>query len=346
MDLSRDVALHDDPNSKKHARDVANKALRDKTDWVPVPALARESGASKSRDGVSPSPPASKGFSFRILGGTAIKADGKEYTKRALKRSRELRRWKITRLRDGKEVTDYTRRKEGIESLVATIAPWADPTIRRLGESEREHLFLHLASQIAREVPGVFGGGLHADTAIYHFHLHLEKLTPKASRNRAGPWSCGSQRIADKFPKLLTPHKKELLNENLSKKNADLIDIKITRIIDRETEAWIKECPRRQKQYEKDCEAYVAKKTKSQKAESVLPLMKAAMLSFQTGGVWPLAYAAMSLTMWRLVPKEYRKAVILSIRAFQVVRKVLTPKPDLDLLPHYMPRSKELSSVK
>jgi hypothetical protein len=344
MDLTREVAEHDDVNHARHARDVAAKAQRDKTDWVPIPALAREVGASKSRDGVSPAP--TKGFCFRVIGGTATKEDGKAYTKLALARSKALRRWKIQRERDGKQVTDYTRRKEGIESLVATVAPWADPTIRRLGESEREHLFLHLASRIAQEVPGVFGGGLHADTSIYHFHLHLEKLTPKASRNRAGPWSCGSQRIADKFPDLLTPHKRELLAENLSKKNADLIDIKITRILDREVEAWIKTDPVRQAQYVKDCEAYVARKTKSQKAEAVLPLMRAAMLSFQTGGIWPLAYAAMSLTMWRLVPKEYRPAVILSIRAFQVIRRALTPKPEVDLLPHYMERQKEFTSVK
>jgi hypothetical protein len=323
LPLTKDTAHHDNPNSKKHAKDVANKREREKMDFIQVPALARESGA-KLRDGVTQAP--LKGFCFWIKGGRAVRAkDDAEYTRAALARSRELQRLPYQRTRNGKTRTEYAVRKHGIDSVVFTISPWSQNTIHRIGSSEREELCLYLLEKISKEVERisgrkVFGGGVHQDTDILHFHCHVEKTGPKKTFKIAGPWSCGSYRINKKFPNLLTPAKRQMLESNLKKKDFDhLVDIHVSLRIDEEMEKWIKERGLLN-EYERDCEAYLKKKTKSQKQEKDAPLVKAALAHFVLGGIWPLAYRAMSLCMWRMIPQEFRKPVMISIRAFQIIR--------------------------
>jgi hypothetical protein len=323
QNLTKSVAHHDNPNSRKHARDVANKREREKMDFIQVPALARESGA-KLRDGVTAAP--TKGFCFWIRDGRASRAkDDAEYTRAALKRSRELQKLPYTRTRNGKTTTDYLRRKHGIDSVVFTIAPWAQDTVRRIGNSEREHLALHLAQTINKEIKRIsgremFGGGVHEDTGILHFHTHIQKTGPKSLFKIAGPWTAGSYRISKKFPNLLTPAKREMMEDNLAKKDFDhLVDIHVALKIDEEMEKWIKERGL-WNQYEKDCEAYLKRKTKSQREEKDAPLMRASLAHFALAGIWPLAYRAMSLSMWRMIPEEIRKPVMLSIRTFQVIK--------------------------
>jgi hypothetical protein len=111
-----------------------------------------------------------------------------------------------------------------------------------------------------------------------------------------------------------------MLEDNLSKKRMeDLIDLKIARIIDEETERYIRDTGR-WAQYEKDCEAYRKDKAKKQKVEKQAAIVQAGLAHFALAGVWPLAYGVMTLAMWRMVPKEIRKPVMLSIRAFQILR--------------------------
>jgi hypothetical protein len=321
--LTKDTAHHDNPNSKKHARDVAQKAERDKVDWVPIAALSRETGA-KLTEGVSAAP--IKGFCFWIKNGRASRAkNDAEYTRAALARSRELQRLPYQRTRNGKTRTEYAVRKHGIDSCVFTIAPWAQKSLDRIGPSERQELCLHLTETIHKEVERisgrkVFGGGVHMDTGTLHFHCHIEKTGPKSLFKIAGPWNVGSYRISKKFPNLLTPSKREMLESNLEKKDlAHLVDIHVSLKIDEELEAWIKDRGL-MSDYEGDCDEYVRRKTKSQKQEKDAPLVKASLAHFALGGIWPLAYRAMSLCMWRMIPKEIRKPVMLSIRAYQVIK--------------------------
>lgn len=323
QNLTKNVAQHDNPNSKKHARDIAEKRERDKIDWIPIAKLSKEA-VGKSVDGVTQAPRA--GFCFWMRDGRASRAKcDKEYTRAALARSRELRKLPYQRTRNGKVTTDYLRRKHGIDSVVFTVAPWAQDTIKRIGNSEREHLALHIAEVINKEVKRIsgremFGGGVHEDTGVLHFHTHIQKTGPKSKFKIAGPWTCGSYRIAHKFPDLLTPTKREMMASNLAKKDFDhLVDIHVSLRIDKEVEAWIKERGL-WKQYEEDCIAYVRRKKKSQKQEKDAPLIKASLAHFALGGIWPLAYRAMTLTMWRMIPAEIRKPVMLSIRTYQIIK--------------------------
>jgi hypothetical protein len=323
QNLSKAVAHHDNPNSRKHARDVAEKKERDKVDWIPISKLGKEA-VGKNIDGVSGIP--RKGFCFWMRDGRAGRAkNDAEYTRAALKRSRELQKLPYTRTRNGKTTTDYLRRKHGIDSCVFTLSPWAQPTLQRIGASEREHLALHIAEVINKEVKRIsgremFGGGIHEDTDILHFHTHIQKTGPKSLFKIAGPWTAGSFRIHKKFPDLLTPTKREMMEDNLAKKDFDhLVDVHVALKIDEEMEKWIKDRGL-WNEYEKDCQAYLKKKTKSQREEKDTPLVKASLAHFVLAGIWPLAYRAMSLTMWRMIPKEIRKPVMLSIRTFQVIK--------------------------
>jgi hypothetical protein len=323
QNLSKAVAHHDNPNSKKHARDVAEKKERDKVDWIPINKLGKEA-VGKSIDGVSGIP--RKGFCFWMRDGRAGRAkNDSEYTRAALKRSRELQKLPYTRTRNGKTTTDYLRRKHGIDSVVFTISPWAQATLERIGASEREELSLYLAEQINKEVKRIsgremFGGGVHEDTGVLHFHCHIQKTTPKSTFKIAGPWTAGSYRISKKFPHLLTQAKRQMLADNLAKKDfAHLVDIHVSLKIDEEMERWIKDRGL-WKGYEEDCQIYLKRKTRSQKEEKDAPLIKASLAHFVLGGIWPLAYRAMTMTMWRMIPAEIRKPVMLSIRTFQVIK--------------------------
>lgn len=323
QNLTKNVAQHDNPNSAKHRRDIAEKRERDKIDWIPIAKLSKEA-VGKSQDGVTQAPRA--GFCFWIRDGRASRAKcDKEYTREALRRSRELRKLPYQRTRNGKVTTDYLRRKHGIDSVVFTVSPWAQDTIKRIGPSEREHLALHLAEKINKEVKRIsgremFGGGVHEDTGVLHFHCHVQKTTPKATFKIAGPWTCGSYRIAHKFPDLLSPAKREMMESNLAKKDFHhLVDIHVSLRIDQEVEAWIKERGLWAK-YETDCAEYLKRKTKLQKQEKDAPLIKTALAHFALAGIWPLAYRAMTLGMWRMLPPEIRKSVMLSIRTYQIIK--------------------------
>jgi hypothetical protein len=322
MDLTRDTARHDNVNSNRHARDKEQKAARDRVKFEPVAAVEM-TAAGRYQDGVSAKP--RTGFCFRVVGGQASVMDGRPYVRAALKRSKELARVKILRDRNGKQVTDYLNRKHGIESIVGTVPPWAAPTISKMGKSEREVFALAIAEKVHKVAVDhgrpLYGGGWHEDTDVQHWHFHMEKVGPKAQACRAAPWSVGADRIRRKFPDLLSPEKVEMLEDNLSKKRIeDLIDLKIARIIDEETERYIKDTGR-WAQYEKDCEAYAKDKAKKQKVEKQAPIVQAGLAHFALAGVWPLAYGIMTLAMWRMVPAELRKPVMISIRAFQVLRK-------------------------
>jgi hypothetical protein len=135
-----------------------------------------------------------------------------------------------------------------------------------------------------------------------------------------------------------------MMESNLAKKDFEhLVDIHVSLKIDEEMEAWIKQKGLWAK-YEEDCEAYLKRKTKSQKQEKDAPLVKSAIAHFALGGIWPLAYRVMTMTMWRMLPPEIRKPVMLSIRTFQIVRSPvlgsLMLMRDLSKL-----RTKELSPV-
>lgn len=323
QNLTKNTAYHDNPNSKTHSKDREAKKLRDQNDWVPIAALSKESGA-KIAEGVSQAP--RNGFCFWMQNGSASRAkNDAEYTRAALKRSEELRKLKYTRVRNGKERSDYLRRKHGMDSVVFTVAPWAQKTVQRIGATRRQELALFLAEKIDNEIRKVsgrqmFGGGVHEDTAVLHWHCHVEKTTPKATFKIAGPWTCGSYRISQKFPDLLTPAKQEMLQSNLEKKDFDrLVDIHVSLRIDQELEKWIKE-EGLWKKYEQDCKDYLRDKRRKQEREKDAPLIKASLVHYALKGVWPLAYKVMTLMMWRMIPRELRKPIALSIRTYQVIK--------------------------
>lgn len=324
--LSREVAEHDDSGSNRHRIDKAAKAARDRVKFVGVPSIEMGAVAPRGRDGVSKAPTAGFSFSITKSGDAREEKDAKAYTRRALARSRELSRVKITRERNGASVTDYMRRRHGIESVVFSTPPWFQPTIARIGASERKHLELELLTHVHKITTDhgrpMHGGGSHWDTEVQHFHVHLEKIGSKARALRVGNWTVGADRIQRKFPTLLTEFKRTRLAGNLSKRRVeDCLDLKVTRAIDDFLETWIKERGGLQAKYEEDCKAYEDSKAKKQRVEHTQPLVQSALAHYALAGVWPLAYGIMTLSMWRLVPSELRKPVMLSIRAFQLIRR-------------------------
>jgi hypothetical protein len=183
------------------------------------------------------------------------------------------------------------------------------------------------------EVSGrpMFGGGVHLDTAVPHWHSHIPKtseageLYPKGKFLTGGPWLTGAVRVERKFPGLLSEWKRKRMREHLERKRREnLVDLAATEAVDAELERWIRErglWP----EYERDCAEYVRKKTRAQNEEPVKRMVQAALGFHSKTGLWPLAYQAMSLTAWRMVPPELRAAVIVSIRLVQVIR---TPTPN------------------
>jgi len=144
---------------------------------------------------------------------------------------------------------------------------------------------------------------------------------PKANFLTAGPWLAGATRVERKFPGLLAPHKKALMDKHLAKKRRDkLVDTAANEAIDDALESWIRERGLWH-EYESDCREYVRRKTKAQKEEPLKRLMQAALGHHSRTGIWPLAYSAMSLVMWRMLPRELRSAITLAIRVHQVIRK-------------------------
>ncbi len=348
-ELTSAVAGHDDETSKINAKHKEGKALRLQTAYEPVPAINREPG-SGILDGIA-TPSGAVGFSFRIRGRTAIKAaDSDAYTKEVTALARKRRKYLRIRLRDGKEVRDTgVYAKSGGVSLVITTAPWMVPTMSRMRKHELEDLMLRLAEVAAREIKDVsgrdlYGGGAHYQTRndsngvpgfLPHWHFHVMKSAdgdppgtpglpyPKANFLSAGSWLTGSSRVEKRFPGLLTRKKRELMAKHLERKDtAHLIDCKVSEAIDREMERFIREkgalCVQ---EYERDCLEYERKKIQAQEEEPLRRIMQAGLGHHSRTGVWPLAYQAMTLTMWRMVPVELRTAITLSIRAYQIIRK-------------------------
>lgn len=329
QDLTNAVAWHDDSTSPLHGIHKQKKAERMATHYEPVPAIEREVGGG-ILDGVFKSPV--QGFSFRMHYGSAVRAaDSEAYTREAIAMSKTRSRFTRVRIRDGKERREAGRYAHGAVSLVTTLPPWAVRTVARIGPSELEHLMLYLAEAQAKEVKAVsdremYGGGIHLDTGIPHFHNHIPKSSakgepyPKSKFLTAGPWIVGAHRIEAKFPGLLTDKKREQLTRHLSRKDtAHLIDVRCAAVIDRELEKWIRERGL-WTQYQADCEEYRCKKMKAQREEPLRRLMQASVGHHARNGVWPLAYATMSMTMWRMIPRELRGPIMACIRVHQIVR--------------------------
>jgi hypothetical protein len=336
--LTKCCGEHDDPNSKTHAKDKAEKRERLKVAWEPAPAPVEKK--TRLADGISAAP--AKGFCFRVRGGSAVLETGAIYTRAALAMSRERARSRRIRIREGREIKDTARARHGAVSLVATTPPWAWPMLKRMRAEERDDLMLRLAESIAaeiREVSGrdLFGGGVHYDgndpsTFFPHWHLHVPKSAP-GKNGEPGPaypkekflnvddWTANACRISRKFPGLLSEGKERWMRRNLEKKGGrPIIDLRIQERIDRELETWIREKGRWQ-EYTRDCAAYCADKRKRDAAEAEKRITKAALSHFHTRGVWPLAYRIMTLAVWRMIPRELRAPIQMAIRATQVVRR-------------------------
>ena len=182
QDLTKAVALHDDSTSAVHEKHKREKAQRLATHYEPVPAIERQVGGG-ILDGVFKSP--TKGYSFRMRSGSAVRAaDSEAYTREVLAMSKERSRFTRVRIRDGKERRETGHYKHGAVSLVSTLPPWAVRTVARIGPSELEHLMLYLAEAQAKEIKAVsgrdmYGGGIHLDTGIPHFHNHVPKSSAK-----------------------------------------------------------------------------------------------------------------------------------------------------------------------
>ncbi len=330
LGLTLAVAGHDDSTSALHALHRARKAVRKGIDYEPVPALEREAGGGII-DGIFNSP--TKGFTFKLRGGYARRvSDPAAYTREVVAMSETRARYVRIRIRDGQERRDYGRYKHGAVSLVTTLPPWAVRTVARIGPSELEDLMLRLAEAQSREVMKVsgretYGGGVHLDTAVPHFHSHIPKTSadgkphPKALFLTAGPWIVGAHRIEAKFPGLLTEKKRDLLNHHLDLKDrAHLIDLRCAEVIDRELEKWVRERGF-WADYQADCDDYRRRKIKSQKEEPLRRILQAALGHHARSGVWPLAFGVMNLTAWRLIPRELRSPIMACIRVHQVIRQ-------------------------
>lgn len=330
-DLTKDVAEHDDANSEKHEIDKRAAAARKKINYSPEPAVENVPGASIV-DGCFKSPV--KGFTFLMRPGcNAKKVDGPAYTKLALLMSAKRRRYVRMRQRDGKTRKDWGEYKHGAVSLVTTLPPWAVRTVGRIGPAEREDLLLRLAEAQARRIEEVsgrptFGGGCHLDTSVPHWHSHIPKtdengvVYPKGKFLTGGPWLTGAYRVEQKFPGLLSEWKRKRMEDHIARKRKEnLVDLAAVEAIDAELEKWIRERGF-QSDYERDCREYIERKSRAQKEEPGKRLIQAALGYHDKTGVWPLAYQAMSFTMWRVIPPELRVVVMLSIRATQMIRKV------------------------
>lgn len=329
QNLTHAVAWHDDSTSSLHQKHREEKALRLATHYEPVPAIERQVGGG-ILDGVFQSP--TKGFSFRMKSGSAVRAaDSEAYTREAIAMSKARSRFTRIRIRDGKERREAGRYTHGAVSLIATLPPWAVRTVSRIGPSELECLMLYLAEAQAKEIKAVsgrdmHGGGIHLDTGIPHFHNHVPKSSAagepyaKSRFLTAGPWVVGAHRIEAKFPGLLTEKKREQLSRHLARKDTNhLIDVRCAAVIDRELEKWIRERGL-SSDYQADCEEYRRTKAKVQREEPLRRLVQAAVGHHARNGVWPLAYGAMTMTVWRMIPQELRGPIMACIRIHQIVR--------------------------
>lgn len=359
-DLTPDVAHHDNAESDDHRRDKAEKKARELTEYTAGPALIRPAG-SGIVDGFQHPGPAGITFRMDQDGKPQRQEDAAAYTRDAIKMAKERAHFCRLREREDGSRKEYGKYKTGAVSLLLTVAPWQVALVGRLRPEARDNLMLHLAGvQAARikEVSGreTWGGAIHWDTAIPHCNLHIPKTAPagldgksgmahpKAKFLTAGSWTTGADRITRKFPGLLPPHQESLLADNLARKDlAHLVDVQASRATDEALESWIKQAGL-WAAYERDCREYERRKRKEMTAEKHRRLMQASLSHWHTAGIWPLAFSAMKLAMWRMLPKEIRGAVLLAIRAQQFIRRPVKSALSLALeLPTLEPRRKEMA---
>ncbi len=339
--LSREALGHDDPNSRRHAKDKREKKDRDAVDFVPVPSPLRAGG--KELTGVDFDAD-SAGFMFAFGGRNenmtsalgvsevpiAERVDARKYRARILKEEKERRRFRRLVTKNGKEVETWGRHKCGAVSLVVTVPPWCMPVINTLEDDERDALLLRVAHAAARRMREVsdrvpWGGGCHLDTDIAHFHFQVPKTSPagenwqKSKFRTGGPWLVGADRMDRQFPDLLPKKQKELLEGHKAKKG-QLVDLEIAAAVDFQMGKEFRNMGL-SKKYDEACRDYVMRKKRAQDTEQTRRLLRESLRFFVLEGVWPLAAGAMSLTMWRMLPKEFRPLVVNSMRIMQVISK-------------------------
>lgn len=345
--VTKSVAEHDDPNSPTHARDVAQKAIRDQTIWEPRPAPKRQ--RLEVEKFIYPT----KGFCFQFheVGG-ARKVDGPAYTKHVVALSRELTKFRRIRQRNGKKTTDYNHhRGGGVVSMMQSVAPWMVPSVSRIGQSEREDLFLRIAEAcraraLELDAGEMEGGGVHLDVPSHpHFHFHFRRTRRNGfsfgKKNfYFSRWNAPTLRVAEKFPDLLAPHKKQLLDDNFGKvfsKGVTLeqfIDVQMNRCVDQTIEAWIKERGLAAwKKYEGDCEIYRRKKQEAEKKERSKNFTREDLdhfTAFLRDGKWKLSRFAIRRVI-RLLPRQLQPAARVAMIALKSPSK-LEPKKTLEAL--------------
>lgn len=339
LPLTRSNLLHDDPNSKTHYRDKKKKWERDKVQFVPIEAPI--TGSGKDLTGVDFDPD-SNGFMLRFgnpeqnkdsaLGKrplpTAEKVDEDTYRKWVLKEERERRRFRRSITRNGKEIETWGSHKNGGVSLVVTVPPWTMKVLDMLEDDVRDKLLLETASVAGKrlqEVSGrtAWGAGCHLDTDIAHFHFQIPKVSPsgenwnKSRFRTGGPWLTGANRIEGKFPSLLAPKQRELLESHKARKGV-LVDLEMSSAVDEFLEIKFQEMGF-QREYQRSCLEYTARKKKAKHTEQERLLLREALKFFRMNGIWALASSAMSLAMWRLLPKELRVVVMASMRLTQII---------------------------
>lgn len=342
--LTREAFDHDDPRSRRHAKDKREKGERDAVDFVAVPSPLRVGG--KELTGIDFDPD-SAGFMF-VFGGRdenasaalgnaplppAALVNPSDYRKRILREEKERRRFRRVVERGEKQVETWGQHKCGGVSLVVTVPPWAMPIIDQLEDDERDGLLLRVAYTAAKRMQEVsgrvpWGAGCHLDTDVAHFHFQVPKTSPsgenwaKTKFRTGGPWLVGADRLERRFPGLLSTKQKELM-ESHKKRKGLMVDLEIASAVDSHLEEEFLNMGMG-KDFQEDCREYVLRKKRAQETERQRVLLRESMRFFALEGIWPLASGAMRLGMWRLIPSEHRKLVMGSIRLTQMIAAPVT----------------------
>jgi len=338
-DLSREALDHDNPNSRRHHKDKREKRERDDVGFIPVPSPLR--GGGKELTGTDFDAD-SAGFMFSFggrdenaaaaLGETALPpaalVNPAVYRKRILGEEKERRRFRRVVVRGEKEVETWGRHKCGGSSLVVSVPPWAMSVINTLEDDQRDALLLRVAHSAAKRMQEVsgrvpWGGGCHLDTDVTHYHFQIPKTSPsgdnlpKSQFRTGGPWLVGADRVERKFPGLLNPKQKELM-EGHKQRKGEMVDLEIAAAVDTHLEKEFLEMGL-EKDYKQACREYVHRKKRAQETERQRGILRESLRFFVVEGVWPLASGVMKLSMWRMLPPEFRPLISQSIRVSQVI---------------------------
>lgn len=329
--LSKYAIKHDDPTSLQHAKDKAEKAKRDQIAFEPVPALSGWGYNIKAREDQK------TGFCFKMECGKVVEMEGKDYESYASKMEKERRKYRRIRIRDGKERMDFGMHKCGASSILLTLPPPAWAVLGRQNQIMQKLIMQGLAEKAVvriKEISGrpAFGGGIHFDGSRGNFQPHLHLHIPKTSATGENyeksrfifcdSWTASTARLDRLFFDLLTDTQRRHLKANVAKKGGkQIINIEAEKAIDEELER-IFEREGLGRQYQEEIEKYRSWRKKEIGKQPTRKLVKAALQCFAAGGVWPLAYAAMDLALWRLIPRQSHKQIMASIRATQTVFKI------------------------